>query len=257
MRAMWCVLALALACGDDSSMDGDAGGRRDGSTSDVGAPDAAGRDGARSDTSFDSAVSCGDVPLTDWEQKMLDDHNRWRAMVEPAAADMHRIYWDRLIAENAAAWVASCDPDWPHSPQDSRANIGGYEALGENLSFCAGTGCIDDPRVADGSGMGDADGWWEERLDYNYAADESTGGVVTHYTQMTSSNVYAMGCATQRCGAPGPFGWDGEWWWTICQYGPRGQAYWVGTRPYETGEGGLVEPGPEVFEVHPGLCGPE
>ena len=71
---------------------------------------------------------------------------------------------------------------------------------------------------------------------------------------MVSSNVYAIGCATQRCGPPGPWDWDGDWWWTICQYGPRGQAYWVGTRPYEAGEGGLVEP-PETIFDHPGLCG--
>ena len=50
--------------------------------------------------------------------------------------------------------------------------------------------------------------------------------------------------------------WDGDWWWTICQYGPRGQAYWSGTKPYDAGEGGLVEPPASVFDDHPGLCGP-
>ncbi|MCA9640781.1 MAG: CAP domain-containing protein [Polyangiaceae bacterium] len=117
-------------------------------------------------------------------------------------------------------------PHWPHSPEETRSNVGGYDVLGENLSYCGGTGCADDPGITDGSGKGDGEGWWEERNDYNWA-DDSSNGVTSHYTQMVSSNVYAIGCATQRCDAPGPFGWDGEWWWTICQYGPRGQGYWA------------------------------
>lgn len=182
---------------------------------------------------------------------MLDAHNRWRASVEPPAADMLRVHWDRAIAQNAADWVASCDPDWPHSPQEARSGVGGYDELGENLSYCGG--CSAPPSITDGSGVGDAEGWWEERHDYDLDSDTSTG-VTSHYTQMMSSNVYAMGCATQRCGAPGPFGWDGEWWWTICQYGPRGQGYWVGTRPYERGSGGLVDPPESVYDDHPALC---
>ncbi|MBW2523670.1 MAG: CAP domain-containing protein [Deltaproteobacteria bacterium] len=103
--------------------------------------------------------------------------------------------------------------------------------------------------------MGDGEGWWAERHDYTWADDSSTG-ITSHYTQMVSSNVYAIGCATQLCGAPGPSGWDGDWWWTICQYGPRGQAYWSGTKPYESGSGGLVELPTTLFGEHPGLCGP-
>ena len=37
---------------------------------------------------------CGDESLTQWEQKMLEAHNRWRASVEPPAANMYRVYWD-------------------------------------------------------------------------------------------------------------------------------------------------------------------
>jgi len=180
---------------------------------------------------------------------MLDAHNLWRESVEPAAANMYRVYWDRNIAQNAAEWVSSCDPNWPHSHEDERRDVGGYEILGENLSFCGGSGCTEDPNITDGSGMGDGEGWWAERHDYDWSNDSSTGQTA-HYTLMVSSNVYAVGCATQRCGAPGPSGWDGEWWWTICQYGPPGQAYWAGTKPYEAGEGGLVEPPADVFETH-------
>ena len=198
-----------------------------------------------------SAGSC--KPLNQWEQKMLDAHNRWRSSVSPAAANMLRVYWDINIAKNAAQWVSSCDPNWPHSPEAKRSNIGGYSVLGENLSYCAGTGCTADPKITDGSGMGDGEGWWAERADYQWSTNQSTG-LTSHYTQMVSSNVYAIGCATQKCGAPGPYGWSGTWWWTICQYGPRGQAYWSGTKPYDMGAGGLVEPPSLVFSEHPGLC---
>lgn len=249
-------LVLLASCGDDSDPASDTGTSRDtGARMDTGTRGDAGVDAPGSDVAtIDTGPTvCGDEPLTQWEQKMLDAHNRWRASVEPAAADMYRLYWDRNIALNAAEWVSSCDPDWPHSPEDERMNLGGYEVLGENLSYCGGTGCSDDPDITDGSGMGDGEGWWEERNDYRWS-DDSSSGLTSHYTQMVSSNIYAIGCATQRCDAPGPFGWDGEWWWTICQYGPRGQGYWTGTKPYEAGEGGLVEPPDAVFEMHSGLC---
>ena len=186
---------------------------------------------------------------------MLDKHNEWRGSVTPPAADMYRVYWDTAVAQNAANWVSSCDPDWPHSPEEKRSGVGSYKILGENLSYCAGTGCTKHPEITDGSGEGDGEGWWEERHDYNWA-DDSSSGITSHYTQMVSSNVYAIGCATQKCGAPGPGGWSGDWWWTICQYGPRGTAYWVGNKPYEAGAGGLVEPPASVFKDHPALCGP-
>ena len=72
--------------------------------------------------------------------------------------------------------------------------------------------------------------------------------------QMASSNIYAMGCAAQKCNSPGPYGWQGEWWWIGCQYGERGRGYWVGTKPYEQGSGGLNEPPASVFTKNPGLC---
>lgn len=249
-----------LACADGGSGQTDGGtdvGSGGGPTGEASgsSPESTGEDGGSEASGSPSPSPSCDTPLTDWERMMVDSHNEWRSSVAPPAANMNRVYWDTEIANNAASWVASCDPDWPHSPEESRTGIGGYEVLGENLSYCAGSGCADDPVVMDGSGKGDGLGWWDERNDYNLADDTSTG-VTAHYTQMVSSNVYAMGCATQRCGAPGPFGWDGEWWWTICQYGPRGDAYWVGNRPYETGQGGLVDPPDSVFEQHPGLCGP-
>ncbi len=211
---------------------------------------------SNSDTDADSEVpaTCDGTALTQWEQMMLDAHNEWRAAVDPQAADMCRLYWDANIAANAAAWVSSCDSGWPHSSDESRSGVGGYEDLGENLSYCAGTGCPDNPSVTDGSGRGGGESWWRERLDYNWQ-DGSNTGPTSHYTQMVSSNVYAIGCATQRCDPPGPGDWSGEWWWTICQYGPRGQAYWSGTGPYDAGQGGLVEPPATVFADHPGLCG--
>lgn len=252
------MFATVSACGDTEDATGDTEGEAAGtasgpdpgnsSSSDTAEPETTGRDATG------PAPTC-DAPLTAWEQMMLDAHNEWRASVEPAAAQMHRLYWDAEIAANAAAWVSSCDPDWPHSPDESRVGVGGYEALGENLSYCAGTGCATLPTVTDGSGMGDGIGWWEERHDYDWDTN-SESGITSHYTQMVSSNVFALGCATQQCSAPGPFGWDGDWWWTICQYGPRGQGYWVDMKPYDAGDGGLVTPDESVFEEHAGLCGP-
>lgn len=259
-RRAWACIAAALATLPLSGCDGDTQGTGGDTQSTEGTTQGTGSAGGTGGTGGSTQGTggilhdpCGDQPLTDWERMMLDDHNQWRASVDPPAADMYRVHWDRLIAQNAADWIASCDPEWPHSPESERSNIGGYEILGENLSYCAGSGCADLPEVADGSGLGDGEGWWEERLDYNWQ-DDSSAGVTSHYTQMVSSNVYAIGCATRECAAPGPGGWDGPWWWTICQYGPRGQAYWIGTKPYEAGAGGLIEVPASIYADHPGLC---
>ena len=51
--------------------------------------------------------------------------------------------WDTNIEKNMAKWLSSCDPNWPHSDQDrDRKNVGGYEFLGENLAYCAGSSCL-------------------------------------------------------------------------------------------------------------------
>jgi hypothetical protein len=244
----WVAVAACTSSTDDDGADTD---QSSGAGAGAAQGSGVGGSGAAQSSGVGGAGECGS--LTQWEQKMLDAHNSWRSSVEPPAANMYRAYWDVTIAQNAAAWVSSCDPEWPHSSDESRTDIGGYDVLGENLSYCAGTGCNDDPNITDGSGMGDGEGWWAERSDYNWQDDSSTG-ITSHYTQMVSSNVYAIGCATQLCSAPGPSGWDADWWWTICQYGPRGQGYWNGTKPYDAGDGELVEPPDTVFADHPGLC---
>ena len=191
-------------------------------------------------------------PLTDWEQGILDSHNTWRAATSPPAKDMVRIRWDTNIQANMAAHLRTCDSQWPHSDQDTqRKDVGGYEWLGENLAYCAGTGC--DAKLASGTPGYIGKGWWDEKDDYNYATDTSSG-ITSHYTQMASSNIYAMGCVAQKCAGPGPYNWQGEWWWFGCQYGERGRGYWSGTKPFDEGTGGLIEPDATVFTKNPGLC---
>jgi len=195
------------------------------------------------------------TPLTQWEKMMFESHNKWRASVSPPAKNMYRLYWDTNIARNAAKWISNCNPKWPHSPEKERKGVGGYKILGENLSYCAGTGCTKFPEITDGSGKGDGVGWWNERKKYDWKTGKSKG-LTAHYLHLASSNTYAIGCATKKCAGPGPGGWKGTWWWTNCQYGPRARAYWAGTKPYDAGKGGLVEPPDSVFTKHSGLCRP-
>ena len=168
---------------------------------------------------------------------------------------MLHIRWDSAIQANLAAHMDDCNRKWPHSSSASRKNVGGYKNLGENLAYCAGTGCNEpgETRLADGTPAFFGQGWWNEKDDYNYAADTSTG-VTSHYTQMASSNIYAMGCVAMKCSGPGPGSWKGTWWWFGCQYGERGRGYWSGNKPYDLGEGGLIEPNATVYTKNPGLC---
>ena len=192
-------------------------------------------------------------PQNKWEQAILDKHNEWRANTQPPAKDMYKVRWDSAIATNMYNWLARCDSSWPHSDQDGyRKNVGGYEFLGENLAYCAGTAC-EDPIDGIVGYLGQS--WWDEKDDYNWASDSSRGGVTSHYTQMSSSNIYAIGCAAVECPSPGPYGWNGKWWEIGCQYGERGQGYWVGTKPFESGSGGLIEPAASLLAKHPDICG--
>ena len=192
-------------------------------------------------------------PQNKWEQAILDKHNEWRANTQPPAKDMYKVRWDSAIATNMYNWLARCDSSWPHSDQDGyRKNVGGYEFLGENLAYCAGTAC-EDPIDGIVGYLGQS--WWDEKDDYNWASDSSRGGVTSHYTQMSSSNIYAIGCAAVECPSPGPYGWNGKWWEIGCQYGERGQGYWVGTKPFESGSGGLIEPDASLLAKHPDICG--
>ena len=199
-----------------------------------------------------AGLTVAGCPNNKWEQAILDKHNEWRANTQPAAKDMYKVRWDSAIATNMYNWLARCDTNWPHSDQDGyRKNVGGYEFLGENLAYCAGISC-EDPIDGIVGYLGQS--WWDEKDDYNWASDSSNGGVTSHYTQMSSSNIYAIGCAAVECPSPGPYGWNGKWWEIGCQYGERGQGYWVGTKPFESGSGGLIEPDASLLAKHPDIC---
>eukprot|EP00754_Rhynchopus_humris_P030522 Rhum_TRINITY_DN15275_c5_g1::Rhum_TRINITY_DN15275_c5_g1_i15::g.148550::m.148550 len=199
-----------------------------------------------------ASLALAGCPQNKWEQAILDKHNEWRGSTQPPAKDMNKLRWDSAIAANIKSWIGKCNPNWPHSDQDTdRKNVGGYEFLGENLAYCAGSSC-EDPIDGIVGYLGQS--WWDEKNDYDWANDKSTGGVVSHYTQMSSSNIYAIGCAAIECPSPGPYGWNGKWWEIGCQYGERGQGYWVGTKPFEQGSGGLIEPAKSLLDKHPNIC---
>ena len=107
--------------------------------------------------------------LNQWQQKILQKHNTWRAAVSPPASNMFRLVWDTKIAANAASWylmfcvffcvsfsplrIGSCDSSFSHSSDSNRSNVGGYPILGENLAYCGGSSCTSDPSITDGSGI--------------------------------------------------------------------------------------------------------
>ena len=133
--------------------------------------------------------------------------------------------------------------------------MGGYKFLGENLAYCAGTACPCTSLLTVRLDICREGLVGTKNKGYDYANDKSKGGVTSHYTQMASSNIYAMGCAAQKCNRSWALrAGRATWWWIGCQYGERGRGYWVGTKPYKQGSGGLVEPPASVFTKNPGLC---
>ncbi|XP_069486455.1 GLIPR1-like protein 1 isoform X1 [Ambystoma mexicanum] len=164
----------------------------------------------------------GDPPTYDdpvFIKWMLEEHNRFRAMVDPPAADMLHMTWDLKLSEIAKAYVEKCvfghNPDLgnPHKLHPV------FKVVGENI-------WLGPP----GTLIVASESWYNETRFYTYST-QACSEVCGHYTQLVWANSYKLGCAAHVCNrVPG---FEEEFlMMVICNYGPAGN---FPSHPYVSG----------------------
>ncbi len=138
-------------------------------------------------------------------------HNCARRTAQPRPSPRLRdLKWNATVAASAQSWANQCT--WSHP---------GGHPYGENLA--AGSIGYDAPGLVPM--------WIDEHVFYNYASNSCTPGQMCgHYTQMVWRNTQQLGCATQTCAGPPPWGGGGQWLFLVCRYSPPGNI--IGQRPY-------------------------
>ncbi|KAJ7375081.1 peptidase inhibitor [Desmophyllum pertusum] len=69
------------------------------------------------------------------KEKFLDEHNKFRGMVDPPAADMEYLFWDENLANLAQMWSNQCV--WDHGFVefgDEYPNDVPFKRVGQNLA---------------------------------------------------------------------------------------------------------------------------
>ncbi|XP_078361466.1 uncharacterized protein LOC144645798 [Oculina patagonica] len=171
------------------------------------------------------------------KEKFLDEHNKFRGMVKPTAADMEYLEWDDNLANMAQMWVNNCR--WGHG----FLKWGGYPnppvtmkgQLGQNLAMEV---AISLPNPVDR-----VERWYNETNYYTFSKYTSpmSSAVCTkkpcgHYTQLMWAKTKYVGCAVNVCSKLVPTGsyygrMDGKY--VACNYAPAGNVR--DQYPYKTG----------------------
>ena len=157
------------------------------------------------------------VKLTESDKKLfLDEHNKYRRMVQPTATNMQEMIWDPELAKFAEEHSRKCQ--FSHSSGGSTSK---FSSLGENLYITSQLG-ISNEKV----GVPGIKAWYDEYVDYDYNSNScNQGKVCGHYTQVVWANSYAVGCGITQCDNMGSI--------LVCNYGPPGN--YIGQNPYKSG----------------------
>ncbi|XP_078361849.1 uncharacterized protein LOC144646177 isoform X2 [Oculina patagonica] len=167
------------------------------------------------------------------KEKFLDEHNKFRGMVDPPAADMEYLFWDEDLANLAQMWSNQCI--WEHGFVefgDEYPNSVPFKRVGQNLAREWGVLETPEDRVKP---------WYAEHQYYSYSKFASPMGAACskepcgHYTQLVWAKTKHVGCGVKWCdkdfGIPHP--WIPGETVVTCDYGPTGNM--IGEYPYKKG----------------------
>lgn len=138
-------------------------------------------------------------------------HNQVRAAVQ-TPTPIPSLQWDPDLAAYAKAYTMMCIDTQPpsglvdHNP--ARSGVAGYGYIGENIYASSGQA----------SGADAVASWAEEKVNYDPASGDCTGGICGHYTQVVWRTTTHVGCALYTC--PG-LRFSGT---VLCNYGPGGNS---------------------------------
>lgn len=167
------------------------------------------------------------------KEKFLDNHNKYRGMVDPPAADMEYLFWDEDIANLAQMWSNQCV--WEHGFVefgDEYPHAVNFKRVGQNLARQWGTLDNPDDRVK---------AWYEERQYYSHSKFTIPMGASCskepcgHYTQVVWAKTKYLGCGVKWCDMDFdiPHPWIPGETIVTCNYGPTGNI--IGEYPYKRG----------------------
>ncbi|XP_069488646.1 GLIPR1-like protein 2 isoform X3 [Ambystoma mexicanum] len=119
--------------------------------------------------------------------RMLNEHNRLRAMVEPPASDMLYLTWDVKLSEIAKTYIEKCI--FTHNPDLDNPHVlhPVFRVVGENL-------WLGNP----GATIVATESWYNETKFYTYSTQACTNEC-GHYKQVVWGNTYKLGCAAHVC----------------------------------------------------------
>ena len=161
------------------------------------------------------------VKLTQSDKMLLlNEHNKYRRMVQPNATNMLEMIWDPELATFAEEYSRNCE--FSHSRGGSTSK---FIRLGENIYLTSQVEILNEKVI-----LLDVKEWYDEYVDYNYNSNLNScnqGKVCGHYTQVVWANSYAVGCGITLYSSVQKFFWKGSL--LICSYGPPGN--YVGQKP--------------------------
>ncbi|PNJ63604.1 GLIPR1L1 isoform 2 [Pongo abelii] len=150
----------------------------------------------------------------------IEAHNEWRGKVNPPAADMKYMIWDKGLAKMAKAWANQCKSEHNDCLDKSYKCYAAFEYIGENI-WLGGIKSFT-PRLA-------ITAWYNETQFYDFDS-LSCSRVCGHYTQLVWANSFYVGCAVAMC--PNLGGASTAIF--VCNYGPAGN--FANMPPYIRGE---------------------
>ncbi|XP_017727994.1 PREDICTED: GLIPR1-like protein 1 isoform X1 [Rhinopithecus bieti] len=150
----------------------------------------------------------------------LEGHNEWRGKVNPPAADMKYMIWDKGLAKMAKAWANECKFEHNNCLDKSYKCYAAFEYVGENI-WLGGIKSFT-PRLA-------ITAWYNETQFYDFDS-LSCSRVCGHYTQLVWANSFYVGCAVAMCPDLG----GASTAIFVCNYGPAGN--FANMPPYTKGE---------------------
>ncbi|XP_027248472.1 GLIPR1-like protein 1 [Cricetulus griseus] len=151
-------------------------------------------------------------------QEVVNSHNEIRSNINPSAANMNALNWDKDLAKLAKSWSKQCQ--FLHNPCIGKkyACIEDYDFIGENLYL---TGIRTTLKRAISS-------WYNENEHYNFE-NMTCSKICGHYTQLVWDSTYKVGCAVTPCSKVGAVISAALF---ICNYAPGGTLI---RRPYQAG----------------------
>ena len=162
--------------------------------------------------------------------RLLNDHNRYRAGISPRACPpLPAMKWDTRLEKVAQAYADKCD--YSHNTQRVKQTNGTFLYVGENVWYSATARST----IRTDVGLATS-AWHQEVMDYNLSSNRCRPGrVCGQYTQVVWDKSTSIGCGAKVC--PNGITINDPFrnrfptaFIIVCNYGPGGNI--GGRRPY-------------------------